>query len=108
MRFFFSEESGRVNCSKCYKDTKESLGCVANHFIKTEENDDFYIYYPDVLGLDRTPFIYDDIACYVCPRCCIQDEAWELISLYSLCKQLGQLPMDGGLYDQSAVLVEAS
>lgn len=63
--------------------------------------------------MDREPFIYGDIACYCCPRCCINDDAYELITTFSMCKQLSQLPYGiidgsgGALYDQPAALIEA-
>ena len=109
LRFFDSPEHD-INCAECSEDDRDSRGCVpAEYAIEEEESEDgrFYIYKCEALGIDRTPFVYDDIYCYLCPRSVIRYETYELISLFSLCKQLGCLPNPGGLYNQPAALVEA-
>ena len=108
LRFLDSDES-HISCLDCSAEDQELRGCVPTEEILEEENEDtgFYFYWAEELGIKRTPFVYEDIASYVCPRAAIKEETYELISFYSLCKQLVCLPEKGGLNDQPAILVEA-
>ena len=106
LRFLDSEES-HISCLDCSEEERELRGCVPIEDILEDENDGFYYYWAEELGVERTPFVYEDIACYTCPRAVICNETYELISLYSLCKQLNCLPDAGALNDQLATNVEA-
>jgi len=110
LRFFDSPESKELLCSECEEEDQEQRGCVSQEFIKEWENEDtgFYIYNSDFVDMEKVFYQYKpDIACYVCPRAVIYDDTYELITLYSLCKDLNCLPYPGSLYEQPATIVEA-
>jgi len=110
LRFFDSDESKELNCSNCKEEDRELRGCVSQEFIKEWENEEtgFYIYNSDFVDMEKVFFQYKpDIACYVCPRAAIYDETYELINLYSLCKEFTCLPYPGSLFNQPATIVEA-
>ena len=110
LRFFDSPQKD-FECSKCDEGDQNERGCVPIELVREDYNDEMSIhfYWSELIGKDVKNLIgaYDDIYCYVCPKAVIRDETYELISLYSLCKQMNCLPYDGGLNAQPAALVEA-
>ena len=117
IRLIHDKSFHNFDCDQCTESDKEMRICAESDDIMINQNPDngamslYSMNDSDRLDQGLGGVIWSDengmITTYCCPKACINNEVGQLISIYNLCKDLNCLYNDGGLGEQSNLLIEA-